>query len=243
MPVGGPAARGGAPVRKKASWPPLFVLLLVIGGAIGALMTLVTHRPEPAATPASVSVPHAVGNALQQFDSDAYVNLAMAQASVTRGLVSPSQLDTRLAYVKMRRDEVLNLRERLDAAMRQARLEDHWPLRVAGVTFDRPSQLQKAIDSADAYLQRGARVEKDLVSASDQVRHTQAAAERTLAQMQQIRTDVHLMAVGQSPLDTAAVQEKRARFAELNADLTQILRSAPPVDWKKFDLPPFQLNH
>src|SRR6185503_7329857 len=114
------------------------------------------------------------------------LKLASARASMSVGSVSPSLLDNRLSYVKSQLDEVSNLRERLAAAARQARLEDHWPLRVAGVIFDRPSQLQKAIDSADAYLERGARVEADLVSASEQTRRSQARANRTLARMQQI---------------------------------------------------------
>lgn len=239
-------APGVVPPQKKASWAPFVVLLLVVGGVVGALATLVSHRAEPVVTPVPAFAPAAPqrgANAqLNQFEFDADLKLAHARASLTVGSVSPSLLDNRVAHVKSEMDEVLNLRERLAAALRQARLEDHWPLRVAGVIFDRPSQLQKAIDSADAYLHRGSRIEADLVSASEQNRRVQASAQRTIDQMQQIRTDLHLMAVGRTSFDNVAMHDKRAKFAELNADLTQTLRDAPPVDWTKYDLPPFELK-
>lgn len=244
-PIGPAAPRTPVKPRKKSNAAATVMMLALLGAGVGLMTTLsVRRQPGPASTvvtPQS-TLPDNLANYIRDFELDAELKTVMGRTSLAAVVGTPSVLDDRLARVKEEVDQASNLRDRLAAALRQARLENHWPVEVEQYRFFKPAQMQAAIEAADAYRRHGAEVEQELIQASDRSHRLQSAGENLLAQMQQIRTDLHLIATGQTRSDMVSLREKHAKFVELNAELNGELQNRNEIDSSKANLLPFRLD-
>lgn len=133
-----------------------------------------------------------------------------------------------------------NLRTRLERAIRQARDEDRWPLKIAGCTLDEPA-AQLALARADTYIARQQGLPAELAPAIEALQRTAGAIGSESAELSKLLEQTRADAGKSDAAAPARAQEAKARIAELTehpaAARAESLLSGPVPVAEPFVLP------
>jgi hypothetical protein len=174
---------------------------------------------------------------MRDFDLDAGSRITDAEHSLNK-LATTGNIELRLSQAKNDFSNASATRVRLGSALRQARLEDRWPVKVGGVNFRTPQQLVDAMGSCDAYMHKASAAEIELERALDQNKKLQSDADGIVDEMKRLRADGDGL---QTP-DRTALRVDQQQIQSLSEALQQKLHNWTDVDWNKAHLDSFYLR-
>ena len=224
---------------KRSGKPRLSVVFtcILIFIAVAVLTFIYTARQSTTTSRNRFPSDPQMDQLMRDFDLDAGSRITDAEHSLNK-LATTSMIEVRLSQAKNDFANASATRVRLGSALRQARLEDRWPVRVDGVTFRTPQQLVDAMASCDVYLRKAAAAEQELGRALDQNKKLQSDADGIIDEMKRLRADGD----GLLTPDRTALRVDQQQIQSLSEALQQKLHNWTDVDWNRAHLDSFYLR-